>query len=91
VAAEYRNSGRSRSLVVVRVTFPRVETVQRLVLIGPMAIRDTFELTVVDGVLLENVTERTLESLSESVLILFYRLMFRTMLTSPCFRSVVRS
>jgi len=44
---------------------------RRLVFIRPVAVRDTFELTLIDGVFLEHVAEGALESLPESVLVFF--------------------
>lgn len=60
-----------------------------LVLIRPMTIRDAFKLAVIDGILLEDVAERTFESLPDSRLIAVWLLVVELVLTCSSFRSVV--
>jgi len=61
-----------------------------LVFVGPMTIRDAFKLAVVDRILLEDVANRTFESLADSRLVAIWLLVIRRMLTCSSFRCVVR-
>lgn len=56
-----------------------------------MTIGDAFKLAVIDGILLEDVTERTFESFPDSRLVAVWLLVIELVLTCSSFRSVVRT
>ena len=69
------------STTVLREDLKRRKTAGCLVLIGPVTIRNAFELAIIDRILLENVAKGTLETLSESNLVLLGFMVVATFFT----------
>lgn len=62
---------------------PSVELfTKELIFVGPMSIRDSFELALIYRILFEDVAERTLEPVADATLFLFRLLASSTVLAS---------
>jgi hypothetical protein len=62
-----------------------------LVIVRPVTIRNAFELTVIDGIFLEDVAKCTFESLPNTRLVVVCLVVIGPMLTCSDFRFVVRT